>query len=296
MTATAIATRELGKRYGRSWGLRDCTLDIDAGRVVGLVGPNGAGKSTLLNLMVGLLRPSAGELELLGEPVGPNQVLDRVAYLDQRHSLYDTFRVGEMLEAGRRLNTRWHPGIALERLRALEIPLERKVGKLSGGQRAQVALAIALATRPELLVLDEPVASLDPLARRELMSVLMEAKAEWDCTVVLSSHVVAELERLCDYLVVLDHGQVKLAGDIDDLLAQHSLLVGPLSTVDEVAAGRRVLYREHRADRACLLVRQDPGPLPEHWRPRRVNLEDLVLYYLSESSAAVRPARAEVPA
>lgn len=217
MTATAIATRDLGRRYGRSWGLRNCTLDIEAGRVVGLVGPNGAGKSTLLNLLVGLLRPTEGELEVLGAPAGSSAV----AYLDQRHALYESFRVRDMVEAGRRLNRRYSPEIALDRLRELRIPLDRRVGSLSGGQRAQVALAVALAKRPELLVLDEPVASLDPLARRELMATLMAVKAEWDCTVVLSSHVVSELERLCDYLVVLDHGRVRLAGDIDELLEAH---------------------------------------------------------------------------
>ncbi|MBK1785253.1 ABC transporter ATP-binding protein [Prauserella cavernicola] len=217
MTVPTISTRGVGKRYGRRWGLRDCTLDIEAGRVVGLVGPNGAGKSTLLSLLVGLLRPTEGSVEILGAPAGWGSV----AYLDQRHALYESFRVRDMIEAGARLNERWFPEVAFERLQDLGISLEHKVGNLSGGQRAQVALALALAKRPDLLVLDEPVASLDPLARRDLMGTLMEVKSEWDCTVVLSSHVVSELERLCDYLVVLDEGTLRYAGDIDELLDSH---------------------------------------------------------------------------
>ncbi|MCP3800001.1 ABC transporter ATP-binding protein [Allokutzneria sp. A3M-2-11 16] len=287
MTEVAIATRELGRRYGRKWGLRGCSLSIPAGRVVGLVGPNGAGKSTLMNMMVGLLRPTEGELELLGERVGPNTVLDRVAYIDQEHSLYRTFKVREMLKAGRKLNTRWSQRIAEDRLRARGIPLDRKVGELSGGQRAQVALAVALATTPDLLILDEPVASLDPLARKEMMAALMSAKAETGCTIVLSSHVVSELERLCDHLVVLDHGRLRLSGDINELLNEHRLLVGPAATAAAVAAGQDVVHH----DEGSLLVR---GVRPIHdpqWRVEPVDLETLVMQYLS---MAYRPVRETV--
>ncbi|WP_326835592.1 ABC transporter ATP-binding protein [Amycolatopsis rhabdoformis] len=283
MSTPAIAARTLGRRYGRAWGLRDCTLDIGAGRVVGLVGPNGAGKSTLLNLLTGLLRPTTGELELFGRPVRPGEPADGVAYLDQRHALYESFRVREMLEAARRLNRRWDHRVALDRVRELGIPLERRVGELSGGQRAQVALSVALARRPQLLVLDEPVASLDPLARRDLMGSLMAAKAEDDCTVVLSSHVVSELERLCDYLVVLDHGRVVLSGDVDELMAAHVLLTGPSSTVDEVRGVP--VSADRRGTVTALLFRGTPPPLPPGWRAGPVSLEDLVLHHL----AAGRP-------
>ncbi|MEV0070436.1 ABC transporter ATP-binding protein [Amycolatopsis sp. NPDC050768] len=283
MSTAAIATHALGRRYGRAWGLRDCTLEIGEGRVVGLVGPNGAGKSTLLNLLAGLLRPSAGNLELFGRPVKPGQPTDGVAYLDQRHSLYESFRVREMLEAARRLNRRWDHRAALDRVRELGIPLQRRVGELSGGQRAQVALSVALARRPELLVLDEPVASLDPLARRDLMGGLMAAKADHDCTVVLSSHVVSELERLCDHLVVLDHGRVVLSGDVDDLMAEHVRLTGPASTVDEIRSVP--LSCERRGDAATMLLRGPRPALPPGWRAEPVSLEDLVLHHL----AAGRP-------
>jgi ABC-2 type transport system ATP-binding protein len=282
MTENAIAATGLGKRYGRKWGLRDCSLNVPAGRVVGLVGPNGAGKSTLLNLVVGLLAPTEGELKLLGESVGPGTVLDRVAYLDQEHSLYRTFKVREMIKAGRMLNKRWDEQIALDRLAELNIPLDRRIDGLSGGQRAQVALAVALAKKPELLILDEPVASLDPLARRELMSVLMETKADWDCTVVLSSHVVSELERLCDYLIVLDHGQVKLAEDIDDLLEQHHVLVGPKGAADAVTG--EILHQEDRGDWVSLLVRGNRPSPGSSWDVQRVDLETLVMRYLTMSA------------
>ncbi|MFI0465481.1 ABC transporter ATP-binding protein [Saccharopolyspora sp. 5N102] len=282
MTETAMTATGLGKRYGRKWGLRNCSLQVPAGRVVGLVGPNGAGKSTLLNLMVGLLAPTEGELTLLGERVGPGTVLDRVAYLDQEHSLYRNFKVREMLKAGRMLNKRWDEQIALDRLAELNIPLESRIGGLSGGQRAQVALAVALAKKPELLILDEPVASLDPLARRELMSVLMETKADWDCTVVLSSHVVSELERLCDHLIVLDHGQVKLSEDIDDLLEQHHVLIGPKGAAAGVTG--EIVHREEREDRVSLLVRGNPPAAGSAWDVQRVDLETLVMHYLTASA------------
>jgi ABC-2 type transport system ATP-binding protein len=283
MTATAISATNLGKRYGQKWALRDCTLRIPAGRVVGLVGPNGAGKSTLMNLLVGLARPTTGELELLGERVGPNSVLDRVAYIDQEHTLYRNFTVREMLKAGKLLNRQWHEQDAVDRLHELNIPLTSKVGRLSGGQRAQVAMAAALARRPDLLILDEPVASLDPLARRDLMATLMAAKADRDCTIVLSSHVVSELERLCDYLVVLDHGQVRLVGDIDELLAEHRLLIGPAATADQVAAHCRVVHQERHGDQVSLLVHGEPPTAGPGWSIDRVNLEQLVMHYLTLS-------------
>ncbi|MCI2419610.1 ABC transporter ATP-binding protein [Saccharopolyspora sp. K220] len=282
MTEIAIRTTGLGKRFRRKWALRNCTIEIPAGRVVGLVGPNGAGKSTLMNLTVGLLSQTEGQLEVLGDQVRPNTVLHRVAYLDQEHSMYRNFRVHEMLKAGRLLNRHWNQQIATERLSELDIALDAKVGELSGGQRAQVALALALAKEPDLLILDEPVASLDPLARREMMSTLMAAKADRDCTVVLSSHVVSELERLCDYLIVLDRGDVKLIGDIDDLLEQHHVLVGPAHEADAVTG--EVVHREDRGDRISLLVRGNrpsPGPSCD---VQRVNLESLVMRYLTTSA------------
>src|SRR5262245_41772091 len=189
MTAAVVATG-LGKRYRGRWGLRDCTLEIPKGRVVALVGPNGAGKTTLLHLATGILRPSAGSVSVLGSTPGADAtLLSRVGFVAQDVPLYRNLSVADTLEFGRRLNSRWDQSLAVERLERLGIPLRDRVGELSGGQRAQVALALALGKRPELLLLDEPLASLDPLARREFLQVLMEGVAEHGLTVVLSSHL-----------------------------------------------------------------------------------------------------------
>src|SRR5207248_7052540 len=218
----------LGKRYGDQWALRDCSLELPAGRVAALVGPNGAGKTTLLHLAVGLLAPTSGRIELFGAPPRRDRaVLERVGFVAQDTPLYHGFKDEEMLTLGRRLNRRWDAGWADERLHGLGIPLGKQVGALSGGQRAQVALALALAKRPELLLLDEPVASLDPLARREFLQALMDAVAETGVTVVLSSHLIADLERVCDFLVLLRQAEVRLADDIETILARHRLLIGP---------------------------------------------------------------------
>src|SRR5205085_6599575 len=227
-----LELRGLGKRYGEHWALRECTLALPAGHVVGLVGPNGAGKTTLLQLAVGALAPSAGEIAVFGrDPREAKSVLPRVGFVAQDSPLYRSFSVADTLTLGRRLNAHFDAAWAQERLGKLRIPLERKVGELSGGQRAQVALAVALAKRPQLLLLDEPVASLDPLARREFLTALMDAVAEDGLSVVLSSHLIADLERACDYLVLLLSAEVRLAGDIDDLLASHRLLIGPRKSV-----------------------------------------------------------------
>ncbi|MEV0704516.1 ABC transporter ATP-binding protein [Saccharopolyspora sp. NPDC050389] len=288
MSNIAIRTSELGKRYRQKWALRECNLAIPAGRVVGLVGPNGAGKSTLMNLLVGLLRPTEGQLEVLGEQVQQTTVLHRVAYIDQEHTMYRSFRVREMLKAGRLLNDEWDQSIATDRLAELNIPLDAKIGELSGGQRAQVALALALAKGPELLILDEPVASLDPLARREMMSALMAAKADRDCTVVLSSHVVSELERLCDYLVVLDRGQLKLTGDIDELLDEHRVLISQSPAAPPMPDG--VVHRHDDGQRISLLVRGNE-PVDPGWLVQRANLEELVMRYLSLAAPPLLGAR-----
>ncbi|MDA3644836.1 ABC transporter ATP-binding protein [Saccharopolyspora indica] len=290
MNEIAIRTSGLGKRYRQKWALRGCDIEVPAGRVVGLVGPNGAGKSTLMNLAVGLLAPTEGTLEVLGREVRADTVLHRVAYIDQEHTMYRNFTVREMVKTGRKLNARWDDRIAFDRLAELNIPLDSRVGALSGGQRAQVALAVALAKEPELLILDEPVASLDPLARRELMSVLMEAKADTGCTVVLSSHVVSELERLCDYLIVLDHGRTRLVGDIDELLDEHRVLTGPSGLPEP----ERIVHRHVDGERSSLLMRGN-APVDPGWAVQRVNLEELVMRYLS-LAAPQRTGAAEVAA
>ncbi|TDC59793.1 ABC transporter ATP-binding protein [Micromonospora sp. KC207] len=217
-----LETDRLGKRYGRTWALRDCSLRLPAGRVAALVGPNGAGKSTLLHLAVGLLRPDAGTVRVFGQaPYDNTAVLSEVGFVAQDTPLYRDFTADELFTMGERLNRRFDLTLARRRLAQIGIPRDKPVGRLSGGQRAQVALALAMAKRPRLLLLDEPVASIDPLARREFLDALIGIVAETGTTVLLSSHILADLERTCDYLIVLDASQVRLSGSVDALLAEH---------------------------------------------------------------------------
>ncbi|MFS8100897.1 ABC transporter ATP-binding protein [Lentzea alba] len=300
MTATeyALRTDGLGKRYRRTWALRDCSLSIPTGRVTALVGPNGAGKSTFLRLVVGLLAPTTGSVEVLGRSSATNtpEVLSRIGFLAQDHPLYQHFTVAELLRLGRSCNLRFDQGLAERRLAQLEIPLDRKAGALSGGQQAQVALALALAKRPDLLVLDEPMASLDPVARLEFLQALMGAVAENGMTVLFSSHVVPELERVCDHLVVLNHSQVTLVGDIDALVGEHRMLVGPRTTTDLDRSGT-VVEASHSERHTTLLVRDGGVAAAPGWQASPVGLEDLVLAYLRRPARhGAEPARTEVPA
>ena len=286
MTA-AIEATGLGKRYGRRrWALRDCTLSVPAGRVVGLVGANGAGKSTLLHLAVGLLRPTAGGIAVLGAPpaAGPAQ-LARVSFVAQDAPLYPGLSVADHLRLGRGLNPGWDDGIATDRIDRLGLDRDQPAGRLSGGQRAQLALTLAVAKRPELLILDEPASSLDPLARREFLAGLMEAVADQELTVVLSSHLLGDVERVCDHLVVLDGGRVRLAGDVEDLLAAHHLLTGPRRDVRRLPASQRVVQASHTERQTTLLVRTEEPILDPAWTEAAVGLEDLVLAYMAPETA-----------
>jgi ABC-2 type transport system ATP-binding protein len=212
----------LGKRYGRTWALRECTLEVPAGRVTALVGPNGAGKTTLLNLAVGLTAPSAGEVTVLGgRRPGSRAALDGIAFVAQDSPLYKGLTVADMIYVTRSLNRRFDRAFAEARLEELGIPARRKAGKLSGGQQAQLALTLALARRPRLLMLDEPVAALDPVARHDFMATVLAAASADGVSVLLSSHVLTELERVAGYLVLLSRGQVRLAGEVAGLLAAH---------------------------------------------------------------------------
>ncbi len=277
----AVRTEGLNKRYRRTWALRDCTLTLPAGRVAALVGPNGAGKTTLLRMLVGLLVPTRGSVEVFGQSPATNTAtaLSRIGYVAQEHPLYRRFSVADLLRFGQACNLRFDRGLAERRLAALGIPLHRKAGTLSGGQQAQVALALALAKRPDLLVLDEPLASLDPLARLEFLKVLMGAVADDGVTVLFSSHVIGELERVCDHLVVLNHGRIALSGDIETLLAEHRLLVGPRTT-NNLDHTPSVIESTHADRHTTLLVRDGGIPPAPGWQPHSVSLEELVLGYL----------------
>ncbi|XRQ05648.1 ABC transporter ATP-binding protein [Actinomadura welshii] len=287
MTA-ALQAEGLGKRYGKRWALADCTLDLPAGRVAGLVGPNGAGKTTLLNLAVGQLTPTAGSIRVLGgRPAsGPDQ-LARVGYVAQDTPTYAGLTVAEHLKLGARLNPGWDGALARDRIERLGLDPARKAGKLSGGQRAQLALTLGIAKRPELLVLDEPVAALDPLARREFLQGLMEAAVEHSLSVILSSHLMSDLERTCDYLVVLVDSRVQVAGDVDDLLARHHRLTGPRRDPGSLPAGQHIVSQSHTDRQSTFVVRTDDPIHDPAWTVGPISLEDLVLAYMT--SAPSRP-------
>ena len=283
MTAV-LETTGLGKQYGKRWALHDCSLTIPEGRVVGLVGPNGAGKTTLLQLAAGLLTPTAGTIEVLsGRPGdGPDQ-LGRVGFVAQDTPTYSRLSVSQHLRMGGLLNPHWDDELAARRIEVLDIDPRQRAGSLSGGQRAQLALTLAIAKRPEVLLLDEPVASLDPLARREFLQVLMEVVAEHGVSVVLSSHLVADLERVCDYLVVLVASHIQVADDVAELLATHHRISGPRRDSRSLPADQHVIEESHTDRQTTLLIRTEQPILDPAWTTRPVTLEDIVLAYMGQA-------------
>jgi ABC-2 type transport system ATP-binding protein len=293
-----LESNGLGKRYGNTWALRDCTLAIPDGHVAALVGPNGAGKTTLLNLTVGLAAQTAGIVTVLGGiAAGSPAALDGIAFVAQDTPLYKNLTAADMLHMTRNLNRRFDERYAKARLGELGIPLDRKAGRMSGGQQAQLALTLALARRPQLLVLDEPMAMLDPLARHDFMATVMTAMADDDVSVVLSSHVLAELERVADYLVLMSGGSVQVAGEVDDLLACHRVLTGPATEAGAHTKRLNVVYARRGEAQAHLLVRTNgTDPVPPGWEAHPVSLEELTLAYMRDPGAAALPgpARAAV--
>jgi ABC-2 type transport system ATP-binding protein len=285
-----IEASGLGKRYGGTWALRECTLAVPAGHVAALVGPNCAGKTTLLNLAVGLAEPSAGGVIVLGGlPPGSPAALDGIAFVAQDTPVYKNLSAADMLHLTRNLNRRFDQHYAETRLAELGIPLSRRAGKLSGGQQAQLTLTLALARRPRLLVLDEPVAMLDPVARHDFMATVLTAMADDGVSVVLSSHVLAELERVADYLILLSRGRVQVAGEVDGLLASHRMLTGPTAEADKYAE-RPVVHVRRGEAQAHLLVRATADdPVPPGWEAHPLDLEELTLAYLREPGAAALP-------
>jgi ABC-2 type transport system ATP-binding protein len=281
-----LETTHLSKRYGRTWALQDCTLTLPTGRVAALVGPNGAGKTTLLHLSAGLLEPTSGSVEVFGQSplLQSKETLPRLGFLAQDHPLYLSFTVADLLTLGRKLNPRWDDMLARARIDKLGIPLDRRAGKLSGGQQAQVALVLALAKRPDLLLLDEPLASLDPLARRDFLRTLMDAVAESGMTVLLSSHIISDLERVCDYLIILSASRVQIAGDIQEIAQTHKRLVGLRQDEAAVASVHTVVEASHTARQTTLLVRTHGPILDPSWEVQEVSLEDIVLAYLSQQA------------
>jgi ABC-2 type transport system ATP-binding protein len=286
---SVIEAGGLGKRYGRRQALADCTLAVPAGRVTGLVGPNGAGKTTLLQLAAGLLTPTSGTITVLGErPGGSPAQLARVGFVAQDAPVYRGLSVAGHLQMGAWLNPAWDGELAGRRIGQLGLDLRQRAGSLSGGQRAQLALTLAAAKRPGLLLLDEPVASLDPLARREFLRGLMETVAEHGASVVLSSHLITDIERVCDYLIVLTGSRVRIAGETEELLASHHRLSGPRRDDRALPASWNVIEESHAGKQSTLLVRTSEPILDPAWTVRPVSLEDLILAYMSPQGDAVR--------
>lgn len=280
-----VETKGLGKRYGSFWALQNSSVSVPEGSVSALVGPNGAGKSTLLKLLVGLSAASAGDSEVLGKaPLQHEDFLADIGYLAQEIPLYKYMSAADHIQMGAHLNKRFDTAFITKRLQELSIPLDRPVGKLSGGQRAQVALALALAKKPKLLLLDEPVAALDPLARHDFLSSLAQAVADGGLTVVMSSHLLADLERVSDHVIVLAAGQTQLCDDIETVLDEHKLLVGPRDHAKDLGDGVRVIHETHTAKQSTLLVRVAKGTkLPAHWQKHEPNIEEIILAYMGQA-------------
>ena len=285
----AVETAGLTKRYRRVTALSDCTVTVPQGRISALVGPNGAGKSTLLRLLTGLAWPTGGSARVLGgTPRQDPAFLAEIGYLAQDVPLYRRLSAEDHIRAGAHLNRRWEGTVARARLRELGVPLDRAVGTLSGGQRAQVGLSLALAKRPRLLLLDEPVAALDPLARRHFLSTLTTAMAESEegLTVVLSSHLIADLERICDHLILLAESRVQLCGDIDELLAEHMVLVGPRKDTAAIERTHTVIHATQTARQTTLVIRRGGPVIDPAYQAEEIGLEELVLAYMGAAAPA----------
>ena len=278
-----IETRALAKRYRKVTALTDCTITVPEGRISALIGPNGAGKTTLLRVLSGLAKPTGGEVVVLGgRPRQDPAFLAEIGFLAQEIPLYRRLSAEDHVAVGAHLNPRWDAASVRERLKSLRIPPDQPVGTLSGGQRAQVALSLALAKRPRLLLLDEPVAALDPFARRQFLATLADAVAVGGLTVVLSSHLVADMERVCDHLILLAASRVQLSGDIDTLLAEHQVLVGPRKDTTAIEKAHTLVQATHTVRQSTLLIRKGGPVIDPAWETADVGLEELVLGYMGQ--------------
>jgi ABC-2 type transport system ATP-binding protein len=279
MTA-ALETCALGKRFRRGWAVRDCTLSIPEQAIVGLAGPNGAGKSTLLALAVALLAPTEGTISVLGrDPRRDPDALGEIGYVAQDAPLYRSFTVGETLDFARKTNAHWDSSLATGSLARLAS--DSRVSALSAGERARLALAVALGKRPRLLLLDEPFARLDPKAGREFLQMLMDGVAETGATVVVASHVVADIERIADHLVLLSDGRVRLEGNVEELLASHRLLTGGSRPLGRIGGVSEIVRERHSGRQMTLLARLSAPVADPTWSVDEIGLEELLLAYMA---------------
>jgi ABC-2 type transport system ATP-binding protein len=282
-----LQVQNLRVAFGGLVAVDGLSFSVPLGRVTGLIGPNGAGKTTLLNMSVGMITPTTGSVEVLGAPAGTQQA--KVGYVAQDTPTYGRLSVADHLKLGARLNPAWDESLAQQRIQHLKLDPEQRAGKLSGGQRAQLALTLGLAKRPELLILDEPVAPLDPLARREFLQDLMAAVAEQELSVILSSHLVSDIERSCDHLIVLVDSRVQVSGEIDTLLATHFRLTGPRRDRKDLPQDQHVVTESHTDRQSTYLIRTDRPILDPAWSVTQLTLEDLVLAYMGRDVQPERP-------
>ena len=279
MTAPLVM-RGVGKRYRRRWALRDCTLAIPERAIVGLAGANGAGKSTLLGLTVGLLAPTEGSLEVLGrDPRLEPDVLTGVGFVAREAPLYRSFTVADTIQFARATNPGWDASIAGEFLTRLSAG--DRVSALSAGERSRLALAVALGKRPELILLDEPFERLDPLAAREFLQLLMDGVSELEATVVIASHVIADIERVSDHIVLLGDGRVRLEGSAEELISKHRLLTGAARPLGRIAGVEEIVRKRSSGRQMTLLVRIDGRVVDPSWSVDEIGLEDLLLAYMA---------------
>lgn len=292
----ALEARGLGKKYGRRWALEDCSFRVPAGRIAALVGPNGAGKSTLLNLATRLAEPSAGELLVFGAPVAAPGAMTRWAYLAQDKPLFKRFTVAQTLRMGRELNPGWDQEAAERIVRSGQVSLTSRVEDLSGGQRTRVAFALAFGKRPELLLLDEPMADLDPVARDELGALLLSEAAAHGTTVLMSSHLLSEIEDMCDYLVVLADGRVRMAGEADELVPMHTVVTGVTAEGDLPAAlAPHTVIEVRTSGRHFTAMVRRQGPLEGDWQLSEPGMEEVLLAYLRSPGAPALLSPTAVP-
>lgn len=284
--AHVVETEGLTKEYGSTTALVDCSIEVPRGAISALVGPNGAGKTTLLQILAGLREPTRGDAHVFGRAPAQNQeFLADIGFLAQDIPMFKQFSAEQHIGIGQHLNPRWDGASARARISSLDIPLTQRVGTMSGGQRAQVALALALAKRPRLLLLDEPVAALDPYARRQFLSLLAEAVADGDLTVLLSSHLVNDLERVCDHMILLAASRPQLCGDIDVILGEHKILVGPRRDTSVLEGNHDVIEIQHTPRQTTVLVRVRGPIVDPNWEVHDVRLEELVIAYMSRAAS-----------
>lgn len=279
-----IETESLTKRFRRRTALNDCSLQVPRGRVAALVGPNGSGKTTLLRLLAGLSRPTEGQITVLGEEMSTSKasLRARVGYLDQDRPLYPWWRVSEMLEFGRRINPSWDSAFAVRHLASLEIDLKSRVRDLSGGQRAQVALAICFAKRPELVLLDEPAAALDPVARQDLLQNIAELYAENESSVLMATHAIDDVAAICDYIIILSKARIVLSEELDYVLESHRFLSRGLDDGVDVPRGATVIQERRSMREITYLVRLAMPLERDGWRIERPSISDIAIGYLRE--------------